>query len=66
MMKKKVGEEEEETRDGTVDFYGRPSIRSTSGQWTAGIIILRMFSLLLSNIKIKLYFKPIFLEFYQN
>lgn len=40
MMKKKEGEEE--TRDGTVDFYGRPSIRSKSGQWLAGIVILRM------------------------
>ncbi|CAN8290310.1 unnamed protein product [Cochlearia groenlandica] len=42
MMKKKEGrgEEEEETRDGTVDYYGRPSIRSNSGQWVAGIIIL--------------------------
>ncbi|KAF8051165.1 hypothetical protein N665_1789s0011 [Sinapis alba] len=39
MMKKKEGEEEE-TRDGTVDYYGRPSIRSNSGQWVAGIIIL--------------------------
>lgn len=40
MMKKKEGREEEETRDGTVDYYGRPSIRSNSGQWVAGIIIL--------------------------
>ncbi|KAF8107027.1 hypothetical protein N665_0128s0009 [Sinapis alba] len=41
MMKKKEGsEEEEETRDGTVDYYGRPSIRSNSGKWVAGIIIL--------------------------
>ncbi|CAH8368798.1 unnamed protein product [Eruca vesicaria subsp. sativa] len=40
MMKKKEGEEEEETRDGTVDYYGRPSIRSNSGQWVAGITIL--------------------------
>jgi hypothetical protein len=39
-MKKKEGEEE--TRDGTVDYYGRPSIRSNSGQWVAGIVILRM------------------------
>uniref|UniRef100_M4E3B6 Uncharacterized protein n=1 Tax=Brassica campestris TaxID=3711 RepID=M4E3B6_BRACM len=38
MMKKKG--EGEETRDGTVDYYGRPSIRSNSGQWVAGIIIL--------------------------
>lgn len=41
VMKKKEGEEEE-TRDGTVDYHGRPSIRSNSGQWVAGIIILRM------------------------
>ena len=40
MMKKKG--EGEETRDGTVDYYGRPSIRSNSGQWVAGIIILGM------------------------
>uniref|UniRef100_A0A1J3E8Z0 Protein NRT1/ PTR FAMILY 7.3 n=1 Tax=Noccaea caerulescens TaxID=107243 RepID=A0A1J3E8Z0_NOCCA len=39
VMKKKEGEEEE-TRDGTVDYHGRPSIRSNSGQWVAGIIIL--------------------------
>ncbi|CAA7026599.1 unnamed protein product [Microthlaspi erraticum] len=39
VMKKKEGEEEE-TRDGTVDYNGRPSIRSNSGQWVAGIIIL--------------------------
>ncbi|CAH8370781.1 unnamed protein product [Eruca vesicaria subsp. sativa] len=39
-MKKKEGEVEEETRDGTVDYYGRPSIRSNSGRWVAGIIIL--------------------------
>jgi hypothetical protein len=25
-----------------VDYYGRPSIRSNSGQWVAGIVILRM------------------------
>ncbi|CAN8313954.1 unnamed protein product [Cochlearia groenlandica] len=40
MKKKQVGEEEEETRDGTVDYYGRVSIRSNSGQWVAGVIIL--------------------------
>lgn len=40
-MKKKEGEEE--TRDGTVDFYGRPSIRSNSGQWFAGTVLLRTF-----------------------
>ncbi|KAF8104360.1 hypothetical protein N665_0173s0014 [Sinapis alba] len=39
-LKKKEEGEEEETRDGTVDYYGRPSVRSSSGQWVAGIIIL--------------------------
>lgn len=43
MMKKKEGQEEEETRDGTVDYYGRPSVRSNSGKWVAGIIILGMY-----------------------
>ncbi|CAL1399417.1 unnamed protein product [Linum trigynum] len=28
------------TMDGTVDWKGRPAIKSKSGQWTAGIIIL--------------------------
>ncbi|CAN1334008.1 Protein NRT1/ PTR FAMILY 7.3 [Linum perenne] len=28
------------TMDGTVDWKGKPAIRSKSGQWTAGIIIL--------------------------
>ncbi|KAM7258476.1 hypothetical protein ACFE04_014217 [Oxalis oulophora] len=33
-------EDEEDTLDGSVDFYGRPAIRSKSGKWFAGIIIL--------------------------
>lgn len=33
-------EEEEFTRDGTIDLHGRPAIRERTGKWVAGIIIL--------------------------
>jgi peptide/histidine transporter 3/4 len=37
---KKEEEEKACTLDGTVDFYGRPAIRTKSGKWVAGTIIL--------------------------
>ena len=39
-VSKYKGEEEECTLDGSVDYYGRPAIRDTSGRWVAGTIIL--------------------------
>ncbi|OMO77193.1 Proton-dependent oligopeptide transporter family [Corchorus capsularis] len=38
----KLKEEQEATctQDGTVDWHGRPAIKTKSGSWTAGIIIL--------------------------
>ncbi|KAK8497334.1 hypothetical protein V6N12_064024 [Hibiscus sabdariffa] len=33
-------EQEECTQDGSIDWHGHPAIKTKSGQWTAGIIIL--------------------------
>lgn len=51
-MQSKLKDEEEgicTTLDGTVDWHGRPAIRSKSGRWLAGIIILCKLSLSLSK-----------------
>ncbi|XP_022155555.1 protein NRT1/ PTR FAMILY 7.3-like [Momordica charantia] len=39
-LKEEAVAAEEFTLDGTVDWHGRPAIRSKSGTWVAGIIIL--------------------------
>ncbi|KGN55790.1 protein NRT1/ PTR FAMILY 7.3 isoform X2 [Cucumis sativus] len=39
-LKEEIATAEGFTLDGTVDFHGRPAIRSKSGTWVAGIIIL--------------------------
>lgn len=43
-MQGKFKENQEEcTLDGTVDWHGHPAIKKKSGQWVAGIIILRKY-----------------------
>ncbi|XP_023553282.1 protein NRT1/ PTR FAMILY 7.3-like [Cucurbita pepo subsp. pepo] len=39
-LKEEIAAVEEFTLDGTVDYHGRPAVRSKSGSWVAGIIIL--------------------------
>ncbi|XP_022923413.1 protein NRT1/ PTR FAMILY 7.3-like [Cucurbita moschata] len=39
-LKEEIATVEEFTLDGTVDYHGRPAVRSKSGSWVAGIIIL--------------------------
>lgn len=38
--KKMTKEEEVYTLDGTVDRHGRPAIRSKTGTWVSGILLL--------------------------
>lgn len=46
-MKEEIAAVEEFTLDGTVDYHGRPAVRSKSGSWVAGIIILRELPLII-------------------
>lgn len=47
--KKMTKEEEDYTLDGTVDRHGQPAIRSKTGTWVSGILLLgKLFSMLLS------------------
>lgn len=40
-------EEEDYTLDGTVDRHGQPAIRSKTGTWVSGILLLgKLFSML--------------------
>ncbi|KAG6577630.1 Protein NRT1/ PTR FAMILY 7.3 [Cucurbita argyrosperma subsp. argyrosperma] len=39
-LKEEIATVEEFTLDGTLDYHGRPAVRSKSGSWVAGIIIL--------------------------